>query len=306
MTWLVIALIGYALLALTFILDKYILSSTTIARPSVYAFYSTIILWPALLLLLVFPEAFSLMHIGISLLSGVAFGLGLLTLYIALKGTEASHVTPLNGVVVIFTTYVLSYTFLAEQLSRAQFFGILLFSIASIVLSYQETRGKSGYSTVYWWAVISGIFFGVSHVTAKYIYMFHEFIPAFAWTRAGAGIVGLALLLYPPVWHELRLRFTVRKKTKKKAHTKLTSLVLVWVTKLCGVLAVVAIQYAAALGSVSVVQAMSGLQYALMFIGVYVLSTWFPRVFREYFTRREIIMQSIGIILVIIGSLFFV
>ncbi len=306
MTWLIISLIGYGLLALTFILDKYILSSTTIGRPSVYAFYSTIILLPALLLLVIAPESFSLFHIGISLLSGTAFGLGLLTLYIALKGSEASHVTPFNGAVVIFTTYALSYTFLGEQLSQYQIFGILLLSSASILLSYQETRGKKGYSTVYWWAVISGIFFGLSHVSAKYLYSFHEFIPAFAWTRAGAGIVGLALLLYPPVQRELRLRFAARKKHAKKKQKKLTSLALVWITKLSGVIAVILIQYASALGSVSVVQAMSGLQYALMFGAVYVLSKWFPRVFREYSTRRELAIQSLGIILVIIGSLFFI
>lgn len=306
MNWILIALIGYALLAATFVLDKYILSSTTIKRPSVYAFYSTIIMWGALVLLCFHYQALSPTHIVFALFSGVTFGLGLLTLYCALKGGETTHVIPFNGAVVIAATYTFSSLFLREVLSSYQLFGLILLLLASVFLSYQETQRKHGYSSIYWWAVLSGILFGASHVMAKYIYTMYDFVPAFAWTRAGAGIVGLLLLLYTPVRRELRERMAPStSRRKKKIHTP-TSLMIVWINKISGIVAVVFIQYAAALGSVSLVQAMSGLQYALMFAGVYILTTFFPKIFKEYLTLRELAIQLVGLVLVILGSLLFI
>ncbi len=303
MTWIVIALVGYCLLAATFILDKHILSNTTIKHPSVYAFYSSIILFGALVLLLFQKESFPLSSIYIGLFSGIGFGLGLLTLYRALKGGEASHVTPFNGAMVTLSTYTLSNIFLSETIALIQFLGIIFLAGASILLSYQETKKQKGYSASYLFAILSGIFFAVSHVSAKYLYTMHEFIPAFAWSRAGAGIVGLLLLFHPHVRRELRERFGTRKTTQAKKKPE-TSLLIVWITKVIGITAVILIQYAGALGSVTVVQAMSGLQYALMFAVIYILSKWFPKVFREYFSNRELAIQLAGIILVTIGSLF--
>lgn len=304
MNWILIALIGYGLLALTFILDKYILSSTKIQRPSVYAFYSTIIMWAALVLLFFSKETMGYYDILIGLGSGFAFGFGLLTLYVAVKGGEASHVNPFSGAVVAVATYVLSHYFLSETLTSGQIWGMVCLVSASIVLSYQETKMKKGFSWSYLWAIVSGICFAASHVSAKFLYMTHDFIPAFAWSRAGAGLVGLLLLLHPHVWKDLSSRLSRRKKSKK--YTPPTSLAIVWIAKIVGIVAVVLIQYAGALGSVSVVQALSGLQYALMFALIFVLSKWSPRTFKEYFSSRELVVQSFGIILVIIGGALFI
>lgn len=305
MLWISIALVGYFFLAVTFILDKYILSGSNVGRPSVYAFYSTIIMWGALVLLLINPGIFSIRDIMIGLGSGVAFGFGLYFLYIAVKGGEASHVNPFNGAIVTLATYGLAHTFLSETLTPLQLGGIMLLVIASVFLSYEETKGHNGTHIGYVWATASGILFALSHVSAKYLYEIHEFIPAFAWTRAGTGIVGILLLLVPAVRRDIASRFFPKKKharLKKPKH----SLAVVWMAKIIAVVAVVLIQYAAAIGSVSIVFALSGLQYALMFVAIYVLSRWHPRIFKEFFTTREVTIQSSAILLVVIGSFLIV
>ncbi len=304
MNFIFIALVGYTLLAFTFILDKFILSKTTLQRPSVYAFYSTIIMWLALILLFFSRETFGMSEIIIGLLSGVGFGFGLLTLYIAVKGGEASHVNPFSGAIVAIGTYGLSHYFLAESLSRGQIWGIICLVSASIILSYQETKMRAGFSRNYIWGILSGVCFAASHVSAKFLYMHHDFLPAFAWSRAGAGVVGVLLLLHPSVWKELSIRFSKPHTRKKKIHT--TPLAIVWIAKVIGIVAVVLIQYAGARGSVSVVHALSGLQYALMFAVIFVLSKWSPRTFKEYFSSRELLVQSSGILLVIVGSALFI
>ncbi len=304
MLWIVIAIIGYLFLAATFILDKYILSKTKVAQPTVYAFYSTIIMWGALAILPFSSESWSILHIVIGLLSGLAFGFGLYTLYIGVKGGEASHINPISGAVVTLVTYTLSHTFLYEALLPIQLIGMGLLILASIFLSYAETRKQKGFHTGYAWAILSGIFFAASHVSAKYLYDIHEFLPALAWTRAGAGILGIILFFTPSVRREFALRFA--KKSKKKKTPKPASLALVWIAKIVGVVAVVLLQYASALGSVTVVQAMSGLQYALMFLAIFIFSKWFPRTFKEYFSRRELALQTTGTLLVLVGSVFIV
>ncbi len=301
---IIIALIGYLFLAATFILDKYILSRTEVAKPGIYAFYSTIIMWAALLVLPFSSEVWPIRDITIGLLSGFAFGLGLYFLYRAVKGGEASHVNPISGAVVTLVTYALSHIFLSEHLSGLQLTGIALLVAASLFLSFEETQRNKGFHIGYLWAIVSGIFFASSHVSAKYLYDIHDFLPALVWTRAGAGILGLILLAVPDVWNEIFARSGSQRK-KKKNHRK-DSLVLVWIAKIVGVVAVVLIQYATALGSVTVVHAMSGIQYALMFCAILALSKFSPKTFKEYFSKRELILQSIGILLVVIGSLFMV
>ena len=42
------------------------------------------------------------------------------------------------------------------------------------------------------------------------------------------------------------------------------------------------------IGSVTIVGAMSGVQYVLMFIMIYLLTKFTPKIFKEYFTKHEI------------------
>jgi len=76
--------------------------------------------------------------------------------------------------------------------------------------------------------------------------------------------------------------------------------------KALGVVGVILIQLAIALGSVTLVNALIGAQYALMFLIIYLLTKLAPRIFKETFSRSEIAMQTVAIVLVIIGSALFV
>jgi len=56
------------------------------------------------------------------------------------------------------------------------------------------------------------------------------------------------------------------------------------------------------IGSPTLVQALSGMQFVLMFVFIYILTKVLPRVFKEYFTRRELKMEFVAILLVLLGS----
>ena len=98
------------------------------------------------------------------------------------------------------------------------------------------------------------------------------------------------------------------KKTKNQEQkTKQEKKIFVILSnKVLSVVATVLLQYATAIGSVIIVNALGGLQYALMFLLIYLSTKFFPKFFKEYFTKREMVMEILAIILIIIGSALFI
>jgi len=292
-----IAIIGYTLLAGVFILDKFILTKS-VPKPAVYTFYSTVFL-----LFAVGALPFGGGFLGsyedwlVAGLSGITFGIGLFTIFIAVKRGEASHVNPYSGAVITITTFFIARVILGETLSYTQQMGIVILVAASILLSYEKVERPHGIYRSFFWATVSGVAFAVSHTSAKYLYDLYPFVTAFVWTRVPTGIFALPFFLLPSV----RATF-VKKRKAKRSFARQHAIGIVITTKICAVIATILIQYAIAIGSASVVTALSGLQFTLMFVMILLLTRLAPRVFREYFTKKELIVQSIAIILVVLGS----
>ncbi len=300
--YIIISLIGYVLLGIVFILDKYILTGRA-QEPSVYAFYSGVFMLLALALL---PFGGGLLYSSfdwfVAISSGFLFGIGLWTVYIAVKGGEASHMFPFNGAMVTVFTFLFARLFLQEELSQLHMVGIVILVLSSMLLSYQKTEKKVKSNYIFIFAIISGIAFALSHILAKYIYMNYSFITGFVWTRSSTALFALVLLLVPAVRHSLIWK---KGTSKEKRIKNKNSVFIVTINKLLAVIAIVFIQYAIAIGSPSIVTALAGVQFAFMFILILFFTYVLPKVFFEYFTRRELLIQSLGIILVIVGSAMF-
>lgn len=301
MNWFFIAILGYFLLGMVFILDKLILTKS-VAKPVVYTFYSTIFMfaalgaWPFGVEWLKTAE-----HTMIAILSGLAFGFAMWAMFVAVKKAEASHVNPFIGGIVTIATYGLSSLFLKEELNQTQTMGIAILLFASFLLSFEKTRGrKSLFNIGFLWGIAAGILFAVSHISAKYVYDLYPFLTGFVWTKSTAGFVGLFCLLFPSV--RKTFRHVENKKREPKKFAKRHAAGIVLVNKIMSVVAIIFIQYAIANGSVTLVNALSGLQYAFMFLLIYILTKTAPNVFKEYFTKAELLTQSMALLLVLIGS----
>ena len=295
--WFLIALLGYLFLAIVFILDKVVVSQSRI-KPVVYTFYSTIFMFVALLALPFFGwRLLNGLDWWWAVVSGVGFGLALWTFYKAVQHGEVSHIGPFNSAIITIFLYLIGYYFLAEKLSPLQIIGIIILVLATLLLSSEKSRKHNGFHIGFIWAILSALLFAISHASAKYLYGIYPFGTAFIWTRATTGLVGLFVLFFP----------AVRKTFKKKKNTKKTyagkhAIGIVVTDKIFGVLSVICIQYAMSLGSPTLVQALSGLQFALMFIFIYVLTKMLPRVFKEYFTKQELRGEFVAIVLILLGS----
>lgn len=298
--WLTCALVSYAILAVVFILDKLIVSNSEV-KPAVYTFYSTIIMFGAIL---AWPFVGAGLLSGIdwcfALFSGICFGFGLWTFYLAVKKGETTHISPFNGAMVTIFIYFFASSFLGEKLNFFQQIGVVVLVLASLFLSFEKSRQHNGFHSGFIWAIISGVFFAASHVSAKYLYNSYSFWTALIWSKSTVGFVGIFTLFFSSVRNSLK--FKNSKKISQKQHVKY----IIFGNKILSVLSAIILQYSFSIGSPTLVGALSGLQFVLMFIMVYLLTKLVPKIFKEYFTKREIVVQIIALILVLLGSALFV
>lgn len=299
--WFILALLGYISLAIVFILDKKILTRT-VSSPALYTFYSTIFMFGALLAWPLGVELLSGLDWLWAVISGLGFGFGLWTMFLAVKKGEASHVNPMIGGLITVATFIFAFFFLGEHLLPKQIAGMVFLVLSSFLLSFQKRGARFNLLPGIGWGLLAGILFAISHTSAKYLYDVYPFITGFVWTRFFIGLTGVCTVCIPSVWRALMSQ----AKTKKQKEKRRAGIVLVVITKLLGVAGVVLIQLAIALGSVTIVNALVGVQYALMFLFIYLLTLFLPSFFKEEFTKREIVVQSCAILLIVIGSIFFV
>ncbi len=291
-----IAIIGYALLAVVAILDKLILSKAL--NTSSYTFYSNLLFGFAFVML-PFAERISLEGFLWSLASGLGFGFAAWAMFIALEKNDATHIIPFIGAMTAVCTYALSAVVLGESLTLIQTLGIVLLVVASFLFAYERDRVRvTGISMGVVWGIVSGLLFAISHVTAKVVYEQYSFVTGFAWTKGLVVLVALCVYLFGKKMGPA--------KTKQVPHAaprgQHNNFILIAVDKIAALLGIVAVQYAMSIGSVTIVTGLVGLQYALILIYALIFTTFTPRFFTEYITRKEILFEGTAILLVIGGA----
>lgn len=297
--WLMVSILGYFIFGLVFVLDKVILNKNP-DHPVVYAFYSTIFMALALLAAPFFSWYPSFADMALAAGSGIGYGLGLWFLYIGLSKGDTSRINPFNGAMVTIAVLALSFLFLKERIGLTPTAGIIVLIFSSFVLVFGKKSAKTIFHSGFAWAAMSGLCFGLSHVLAKYLFLAHDFWPVLIWTKGLVGLVGLGILCFAGFRKEI---FQKKKTSVKKARSFGWT---VFLNKFLSVLAVICVQFGMSSGSVTVVNALSGLQYGFMFILILLFSGFVPAFFNEKFNRRELAVEIAALILVIVGSLLVV
>ncbi len=294
--WFPIAIIAQFANAFATILDKFLLSGK-------FKFASVLTFWTAVFNLLGVVFIFwdfnwqpGTMAIIYSLGSGIFFALALQFFYVAMKTGEASHISPLTGGVIPVISIFASYYLLGEVLTFYQSIGVILLVVGVLIISFEKSKKHSGWHIGMLWAVFAGIFFALNYVLARAAYLETTFSTAFVLARIGCFVPAALLLLLPRVRREI---FTKNKKEKKKEKSALTILVI---NKTLAAFYFIGMQVSVSLASATLVNAIAGLQYAILIILVFICSRFFPKFFNEKFTKLEI-AQEIFAIMLIIGGL---
>ncbi|NQT49774.1 DMT family transporter [Candidatus Kuenenbacteria bacterium] len=236
----------------------------------------------------------------IALLSGVAFTVALQFFYMGMKKGEASHIAPLVGGTVPVFTFIISYYWLAERLTFYHQIAVLLLVVGALLISFEKSKKYSGVHIGMLWAVIAGLFFALSYVMMRRVFLDETFSTGFVWARLGSFVAAL------PILFSKRARNMIFAKSEKQKEKAKSGLGILAVNKSLAALYFVGINYAMSLTSATLVNALAGLQYAILFIMIYISTKKLPKFFNEHFTRKEIVQQVVAILFIIGGLAFLV
>jgi len=285
MLWLYLALIAYFINACVFIIDKYLLSAP-IPKYHAYAFGVSILSLSSVLLI---PFGVSWHGTGyflIALASGAAFFAGITFFYKTMKESDVSLAATQTGTIGAIFTYIFSVLILKDSLPLANLFAFL-FLIGGIFLLGKLQKH------IFLMALLSGIFFGLSHVLLKLSFNSSDFVNGLFWTRM--GFVGTAFLTLASG----HVRGEIRSSYRNSASRSRGLFVL---NKFIAGVGFVILYFSIKLGNVSLVNALLGLQFMFTFILAVILK---DKVFgiKENLGKPALIYKLAGITSVLVGLL---
>jgi len=295
MLWLIVAISAYLILAIVFLVDKYLLVGP-IPNPQVYTFYigtlGILVLILAPFVGLYIPE---LSQIVLSLLAGALFIYGIFWLNKALRLFEASRVIPAIGGILPIFSFLLIYIFSGgkEIFTLWEFLAFILLVFGSVLIIYEKAKISLKSLRI---SAIAAFFLALSFVLAKYVYVAQPFWSGYIWIRIGGFLMAMSFLFTPEVRRELgRAKINFPKKTaaiflSNQAAGASANILQNWAIAL------------APLVCVAIINALQGLQYAFLLIFATIISLKFPKILKEEISRK-ILFQKILAILLIGGGL---
>jgi drug/metabolite transporter (DMT)-like permease len=286
--WVVLAVVAQALSAFSVFIDKYVLvAKTGIRHPTAYAFY-TAMLSSAVLILVPFgvvewptvPVAF------FSLCAAILYVSSLIFLYRALRNLSVTDVIPITGAVSALATGVLATVWLAHDIPFSLLPAFVLLTLGTFMI----------YCFCFPWgmlltAIAAGALGGASTFMLKFIFESTPFWNALFWPLIMNVIVAL-IMIAPIRWRSIQETFHESSSNSKG---------LVVLSKTISGVAAVCIFGAIALGSVTIVNAMSGLQLIFILIFAGVFAHHIPHVFQAEMRVDRLVLKIAGTVAIIIG-----
>jgi len=280
--YLILALIGHLINALVVISDKAFVQKLY-PHPKVLTFFATsggvffFFLFPWFLL----PAPF--LVVGAAILSGILVAPALVLFFSAMQKEEVSRVVPAIGTFTAFFTFALSYFILGERLSGYVFLAFIFLLAGGALIeahSFKHLFSKK----LFLLEISSGILFAATYVLQKYAFEGTNDVSAFLWARLGSAGVAFLFLFDKEIRGHL-----MPKRLKAIGSAKIE---LYIASRVLAGIAPLIILMAISLGSVSIVNALQGVQFVLLFFLALLFSRFWPSIFREEF-RPAVILQKV-------------
>ncbi|PIP22915.1 MAG: hypothetical protein COX37_01410 [Candidatus Nealsonbacteria bacterium CG23_combo_of_CG06-09_8_20_14_all_39_17] len=301
-SWLFIAISSYLIFSVTTLVDKYLLSSR-IPNPKILCFYIAC-LSLSVVFLIPFPfagfEIPSFFQIILALFAGATFIFWLFLLYRVLRVFEASRVFPTIGALSALMIFLSIYIFSEgrEVLDTASFVAFVLLVLGGFLINYRKNIQIS--SKVLLSCLAPALILSLYFILSKYVYLNQPFLSGFIWTRIGSFLAGMIIFLL--FLKEIKGELS-RQNKKSSSENKKTAVVFL-ANQTAGAAGVILSSWAIALAplaSVSIVNALQGIQYAFMFIFAIFISWKFPKILKEDISKEIIFQKIIAIILIAVG-----
>ncbi len=289
-TWITVALAGYFLLALSGVADKFLVSKV-VRAPVAYAFY-TAITGPFSLVLMPFGGRLLGWHDMLyALAAGTCFIIGIYFSWTAMGQTSVSRVVPIQGGLVPLFSFVFAYLLLGERLTFLQTSAFLFLVVGAVMISFRHE--KTGWSNkAFFNAAASALFFALTSVLTKYTFNHSNFVTGLVWPSVGFLIPVLPILAF-------KSNRTKIFNAPKEAGAK--NVALYYTSRASGTIGGYLQKYAVFLGSVSVVNALQGMQFVFLVIMTTFFSIYYPKVLKERINAETVVLKVTAIIFISCG-----
>jgi drug/metabolite transporter (DMT)-like permease len=310
-TWVSIALVGYFFLAITGVADKFLVSKV-VKQPIAYAFYTAVTGPFSLALLLLGGKLLSPGNMAIALAAGACFIVGIYFSYSAIGKMSVSRTVPIQGGLVPFFSLIFAYFILGERLTNLQISAIGFLIIGAVLISLRKDHGH--WSTqAFMDAALSSIFFALTSVLTKYTFVHANdssninipelliflpfrfspnFITGLVWPSVGFVIPILPMLFFK---NNREAIFNAPKEAG------IRNVALYYTSRASGTVGGYLQKYAVFLGSVSVVNALQGMQFVFLLIFTTVFSVYYPKVLKERINKETVAIKLTAIVFISCG-----
>ncbi len=308
MSWILVAVSAYLLLAIANLLDKFLVDNV-LKNSKAYAFIACFLGSVVFLAAPWFLHWPGWLMFFYNLLIGAVFAVALWFLYEALRRGEASRILVFIGGMTPVFSLLLSIWFFKEHFSSGQWLGIATLLAGVFIIAFLPTSrsflkrvmdklklSQSVGSGGLWFALFSALAYSLYFLGSKYGYNSQPFASAFIWNRLGATLFVLLFLIRKQDRRAVIANFRKSSPNKNK--------LLVIFNQGLGSIGFILQNYAVFLGSVALVNALQGAQYAFLLIISSILAIMSPRLLKETFSWR-IVLQKLSAVLLIGCGLYF-
>lgn len=283
-----IAILAHGLIGLSLVWDKVLLERRGTQDLVSYVFWLGAI---SIFGLLLIPFGF---HMPSWKIAGIAFAGGIADLvatwfyYAALKAGEASEQVAATGGFTPVATLLLSLPLLQASLD-GQLTGFILMTLGGFVMFLAE---RVPLRRMLPKVIAAAVLFGMTNVLQKLAFNEAKFVSGYVFFTIGT-FAGSAVLLLRPTWR----RQIFQHSEEAPPRSKIGYMINRFVAGVGSFLVVFAVSRA----SPSIVEAISGVRYVMIFAGAYIITNWRPSWFREDFGRRALLVKLAGTGLIVTG-----
>jgi uncharacterized membrane protein len=296
MSWVIFALSGPVLWAVSTHLDKYLVEryfkQSSVAVLLIFTAFAGLAFLPVIWLYQPTVIALDARSMLLMILSGLLY-MGAMYFYLqALQSEEASVIAPFYQAAPLFG-YALGYLVLGETLSPLQMLGGALIVGGTLLVSIRSGSSRSRFrGKAAALMLICALALAFSSLIFKIFAVRDQFWPTTFWMFVGEAVFGAALLAIAPY----------RKQFVGLLRSNTTALLTVnGANELINIGGALGNRYALVLAPLSLVQAIGSTTTLFVFIFGIGLSILFPSVGRESLSSRELLQKGAAAMLVAAG-----
>ncbi|HUS75754.1 MAG TPA: EamA family transporter [Methanothrix sp.] len=292
MDWLFLSLLGASALAVTGVIDKFILGRY-VRDP--LAYLAALVVMQQILIVAI-PAYLGWGFVFPQTLYALAAGSCQVVLWaaylLALQVEETSRVAALVYVFPVFV-FLGAYLFLGETLAAKDYAGGALLVCSAFLVSYRPAQGASPaifspaikYMAVFW------VFTAAYALVAKYLLAFMSEWHLILWSSLGSLLAVLPLLG----------RETARREFAAYFRGGPFLLLALFADEILDFLGRGAFIFAYALGSVALVSSVAALQPFITLVYVILLGLFVPGILPEELDRKTMALKTVAIFLIVVG-----